>query len=104
MKFSNKYSIGKSIKKQHSPDYWLSAEKHKRFPVRKIRKASNLLVANQQNQNVNAANVTPAKLPTQTVKPIVKPNVQPYTGVDKNFQFNNDMMNMYRAAVKNTNR
>ncbi len=105
MKFSNKYNTGKSIKKQmpSHPDYWLSAEKHKRKPITKrLKKADvNQMFPDYQQQNVlKPVNNNINQLKNAPVNNNNN-NKQLYTGIDKNFQFNNNMMNMYRAAVNN---
>ena len=99
MKFSNKYSAGKTIKKQHRSDYWLLPNKNIRTTKRKLTKASD----NSQQFFMNGSNATaPQKNQNIAPQPQINNNKQQYTGVDKSFQFNNNMMNMYRAAVTNS--
>ena len=106
MKFSNKYSAGKTIKKQGLPDtsdYWLKADAQKKSMKKSMKKRKSYIskndfnlfekppVVNQKNLNVPVPQNTDS-------------NTQEYTGVDKKFQFNNNMMNMYSAAVKNADK
>lgn len=105
MKFSNKYTVGKTLQKRELPktsDYWLRADRQSMLKKSAKKRKSyfsknyfNLFqqptVVNQQNSNKPISQNTDA-------------NKQEYTGVDKKFQFNNNMMNMYNAAVKNADK
>ena len=103
MKFSKKYNIGTSIKKQHYSEYWLSADKNKRMAKNQLKK-SNIMMENQPKNNLMQNQNTQPIQQNAIKKPIANTNAQPYTGIDKNFQFNNNMMNMYRAAVNNSSK
>lgn len=104
MKFSNKYSVGKTLQKRElpkTPDYWLradrqsmlkkSAKKRKSYFSKNDFDVFKQPIIGQKNENVPVPQNTDS-------------NKQEYTGVDKKFQFNNNMMNMYTAAVKNADK
>jgi hypothetical protein len=108
MKFSDKYSVGKKLQKQELPktsDYWLRADRQKMLK-KSIKKKKSYFSKNdfdvfkqpivgQKNSNVPVP---------QSTNQYTDANKQEYTGVDKKFQFNNNMMNMYTAAVKNADK
>lgn len=104
MKFSNKYSVGKTLQKRELPktsDYWLRADRQKMLKKSAKKKKTYF---SKNDFDVFKQPIVGQKNTNSSIPQNTNPDKQEYTGVDKKFQFNNNMMNMYTAAVKNADK
>ena len=105
MKFSQKYSVGKTIKKKGLPetsDYWLKANRS--TPIKKSLKKRKSYISKNDFDLFQQPTVLNQQNSNKLISPDTDANKQEYTGVDKKFQFNNNMMNMYNAVVQNADK